>query len=456
MRYILCMENSVKQPRFTSAALKKLILPLMLEQFLLVLVGLADSVMVASCGEASVSGVSLVDSVNILLIQVFAALATGGAVVASQYLGRKDNDNASRAAKQLLWISVLIALVVSAVAVLGDSVILRFVFGNVDAEVMEAASTYFWISALSYPFLALYNAGAALFRSMGNSRVSLWVSMLLNVINIIFNSLFIFGLHWGVAGAALASLLGRAAAGIIMVVLLHSPRNSICLTKVYKPEFKATMLQSILKIGVPNGLENGMFQVGKLLVASLIATFGTAAIAANAICNSIGSLSNVPGSALGLAILPVVGQCVGAGDYEDARYYTRKIMKISFTLLGVVAVALFFATPALVGIYQVSAEASSLAVITLQVFFICNIFFWPQSFVLPNALRGAGDAKFTMTVSILSMWIFRIGCSYLLGSYFGMGLLGVWIAMVIDWVVRGICFVVRFRGSKWNKKAVID
>ena len=412
---------------------------MVLEQLLLVTVGMADTVMVSTVGEAAVSGISLVDQVNVLLIQIFAALATGGAVVASQYLGRRDRENACRSAKQLVYATFGMAVAIGALVLVLNRHILRLVFGNVEPDVMQAAETYFWLSALSYPMLALYNAGAALFRSMGNSRISLFASLIMNVINIGGNALLIYGLNWGVAGAATATLASRTVAGLMMMLLLRNRDNPIFLERLFHPEWNGGILKSILRVGVPNGLENGMFQIGKLLVAGLITTFGTSAIAANAICNNVGSMSNIPGSAIGLAMITVVGQCVGAKDYQQARHYTK-------TLLA----------PYLVGFYAMPQTTTDLALSVLQVNCVVTVLIWPSSFTLPNALRAAGDARFTMVTSMVSMWVFRIGMSYVLGAWLGMGLFGVWTAMQIDWAVRSLVFGVRFLGHKWEKARVLE
>ena len=416
---------------FTRQALWRLILPLVLEQLLLVTVGMADTVMVSTVGEAAVSGISLVDQVNVLLIQIFAALATGGAVVASQYLGRRDRENACRSAKQLVYATFGMAVAIGALVLVLNRHILRLVFGNVEPDVMQAAETYFWLSALSYPMLALYNAGAALFRSMGNSRISLFASLIMNVINIGGNALLIYGLNWGVAGAATATLASRTVAGLMMLLLL---RNR----------------------GIPNGIENGMFQIGKLLVAGLITTFGTSAIAANAICNNVGSMSNIPGSAIGLAMITVVGQCVGAKDYQQARHYTKTLLAAAYVSMGLLNIALFLLAPYLVGFYAMPQTTTDLALSVLQVNCVVTVLIWPSSFTLPNALRAAGDARFTMVTSMVSMWVFRIGMSYVLGAWLGMGLFGVWTAMQIDWAVRSLVFGVRFLGHKWEKARVLE
>lgn len=449
------MQQVQAKPLFSTRALCALILPLMVEQLLAVTVGMADTMMVSRVGEAAVSGISLVDAVNILLIQVFAALATGGAVVVSQYLGRRDRQNACAAARQLIWITALLATVIGAVVLVGNRWILQFVFGRVEPAVMENAMTYFWLSALSYPFIAVYNAGAALFRSMGNSKVSMMTSFIINIINIGGNAILIYGFHWGTAGAGTATLVSRAVAAAVMVVLLHHQNNPVYLEGLLRPYLDRKLAGSILKVGIPNGVENGMFQVGKLLVAGLISSFGTAAITANAICNNLGSLSNIPGAAIGLGMVTVVGQCVGARDHTQARRYTKLLVGWTYAVMALTNLAVLLLAKPLIGMYHVSAETNTMAFEVMAVYCILCAVIWPLSFTTPNALRAAGDARFTMTVSMFSMWIFRIGFSYILGSWLQMGLFGVWLAMEIDWVVRALFFTIRFLGKKWEKANVI-
>lgn len=450
------MAQTIAAPRFTRRALVRLVLPLMLEQLLLVTVGMADSVMVSSVGEAAVSGISLVDQINVLLIQIFAALATGGAVVASQYLGRRDRENACRSARQLMYATCGMAVLIAVVVLVCNRALLRLVFGNVEPAVMQAAETYFWLSALSYPVLAVYNAGAALFRSMGNSRVSLFASLVMNAVNIGGNALLIYGLKWGVAGAGTATLISRSAAAVLVVALLYHRSSPITLRGLLRPEWQGGILRSILRVGVPNGLENGMFQVGKLLVAGLITTFGTGAIAANAICNNVAAMSNIPGSAIGLAMVTVVGQCVGAHDYAQARRYTRLLLSVAYGCMAVTNVVILLLAPYLVGFYAMPETTTALALRVLRINCVASSLVWPLSFTTPNALRAAGDAKFTMVVSMISMWTCRIGLSYVLGAWCEMGLLGVWTAMQLDWVVRGAIFTLRLRGNRWEQARVID
>lgn len=440
---------------FTRQALWRLILPLVLEQLLLVTVGMADTVMVSTVGEAAVSGISLVDQVNVLLIQIFAALATGGAVVASQYLGRRDRENACRSAKQLVYATFGMAVAIGALVLVLNRHILRLVFGNVEPDVMQAAETYFWLSALSYPMLALYNAGAALFRSMGNSRISLFASLIMNVINIGGNALLIYGLNWGVAGAATATLASRTVAGLMMMLLLRNRDNPIFLERLFHPEWNGGILKSILRVGVPNGLENGMFQIGKLCVSSLTSTLGTSAIAANAVANSVSTLANIPGNTMSLAMIPVIGQCLGAGEKKQAQRYSVTLLGIAITGLAVTNAALFFLMPEVVTWFNLSAEASAMCTHVVHWFNLFSVFFWATSFTLPNALRAGGDAKFTMSVSIVSMWLFRVILSYIFVLQFHLGLTGVWFGMFIDWICRSLCFLVRFARGKWMEHKVI-
>ncbi len=430
-------------------------MPLAAEQVLAVTIGLSDTIMVANVGEAAVSGISLVDSINVLLIQIFSALATGGAVIASQYIGKKSRKEACCAAKQLLYSITILASVIMAGCLFFRSPILYLIFGNIDADVMENADIYFELTAISYPFLAIYNAGAALYRSMGNSKISMLVSLIDNIIHIAGNAVLIYGFGWGAAGAGAATLAARAMAAVAMLVLICKKSNLIFIDHLFRPNIQLDMIWKILRIGIPNGLENGMFQIGKLIVQRTVTTFGTSAIAANAVCNSISGITAIPGNAVGLALITVVGQCVGAGDYKQAVYYTKRLMGTAYLAMGIMNAALFLTAGPLVGVYNLDAAASASAVQILQVFAICSATIWAPSFTLPNALRAAGDVRFTMLTSILSMWIFRIGFCYVLADWMNMGLMGTWCAMFIDWGVRTVVFVTRFHGERWKQIRVI-
>ena len=435
---------------FDNKALMALILPLIIEQFLAVLVGMADSIMIASVGEAAVSGVSLVDQVMLLIINLFGALATGGAVVAGQYLGRKNPEEADKAANQLIWFVTILAVGVMGLVYLGKNMILQGVFGQIEPDVMEYANTYLLIVTASVPFIALYNGGAAIFRTMGNSKITMTVSLIMNAINVVGNAILIYGFHCGVEGVAIPTLVSRMTAAILITVLLSNEKQVLHLQKTlrYRPE-KET-IKKILKIGIPNGLENSMFQLGKVLVLSLVSTFGTYAIAANAVCNVLASFQILPGMALSLAVTTVISRCVGAKDYEQVSYYTKKLLAISYISMFVTTIVICVALPFILDVYNLSPETAKVAEEIMIFHSVSCVLIWTPAFTLPSTLRAAGDAKTCMLISIPCMWIFRIGFSYILGKYFGMGVFGVWVAMVIDWVVRVIFFVLRYCRGKWK------
>ena len=435
---------------FDNKALTALILPLIIEQFLAVLVGMADSIMIASVGEAAVSGVSLVDQVMLLIINLFGALATGGAVVAGQYLGRKNPEEADKAANQLIWFVTILAVGVMGLVYLGKNMILQGVFGQIEPDVMEYANTYLLIVTASVPFIALYNGGAAIFRTMGNSKITMTVSLIMNAINVVGNAILIYGFHCGVEGVAIPTLVSRMTAAILITVLLSNEKQVLHLQKTlrYRPE-KET-IKKILKIGIPNGLENSMFQLGKVLVLSLVSTFGTYAIAANAVCNVLASFQILPGMALSLAVTSVISRCVGAKDYEQVSYYTKKLLAISYISMFVTTIVICVALPFILDVYNLSPETAKVAEEIMIFHSVSCVLIWTPAFTLPSILRATGDAKTCMLISIPCMWIFRIGFSYILGKYFGMGVFGVWVAMVIDWVVRVIFFVLRYCRGKWK------
>lgn len=439
---------------FSRRDLTRLIVPLILEQTLAITIGMADTVMVTSVGEAAVSGISLVDSITILLIGVFGALATGGAVVTAQYLGREDRVQAKLSANQLLLATTGLSLVLMAVCLIGGRWMLGAIYGQVETAVMDNAATYFFWTALSFPFLALYNGGAALFRVMGNSKVSLVCSVLMNIVNIGGNALLIFGFGMGVAGAAIASLVSRALAALVVTWLLRKPECPLLLDKtIFQPHGR--MISRILSIGIPNGLENSMFQIGKILIQGLVATMGTVAMAANAVGNSIAGFPNIAGNAVGLALITVVGQCVGAGETQQARHYTHMLHRVSWLLMVGLNVVLLVGVKPLVNAFHLSAETSTLTIQILVTYAIASIACWSPSFLLPNGLRAAGDAKFTMWVSAFSMWVFRIGGCFVYCNLLGFGVIGTWLAMYTDWAFRAVVFLLRSRGDKWLQKKVI-
>ena len=327
--------------------------------------------------------------------------------------------------------------------------ILGAVFGNVETEVMKNAVIYFYLTALSFPFLGIYNASAALSRAMGDSRTTMVISVFMNLINIAGNALLILVFHWGVYGVALSTLVSRIIAACIMFVLLRSEKRPLHYSRriLLRPDKK--ILKNIMKVGIPTGMDNCIFQIGKILVQSLIAGLGTTAIAANAIAGVVAGVAVIPASAMGIAMITVVGQAVGAGAMEQAKGYVKKLMGYSYLLMAVLNIGIIFWAGRIAGLYQVSGPAIELAEKVIIFHSVCAMLLWPTGFSLPNALRAAMDANFTMVVSIASMWTFRIGCSYLFTMHFHMGLMGIWAAMGVDWIFRSVCFVWRTAGGKW-------
>ena len=421
-------------PLFTRQALVALLLPLIAEQALSVTIGLADT----------------------LMIQVMSALATGGAVVTSQYIGHREPKNAKAAAAQILFVLASFSLVVAAVVVVGRHAILRGIFGSIDADVMRYAETYFLLSALSYPFIGLYNAGAALFRAQGNSKISMLSSLVMNVINIGGNAVLIYGFGMGVLGAALASLVSRAVSCLVVLWLLQRPACPLRVDGLRALAPDGGLIRRILRVGIPAGIENGMFQIGKLSVSSLTSTLGTAAIAANAVANTTTTFLNIPANAVGMAALTVVGQCLGAGEKEQAVYYSRRLLLTAYCGAWVMNLSAFlFANRFAISLFNLSPEAQTMALQVMVWFNFVSLFFWPSSFTLPNILRAAGDARFTMAVSILSMWVFRVGFCYVMVLGFHGRLLSIWMGMFLDWVFRSLCFFVRFARGRWMEQSVI-
>ena len=440
---------------FSNRELLTLIAPLVVEQFFAISVGLADSLMVASVGDAAISGVSLVDSISNLMIYIFSAMAAGGAAVAGQYIGRRERENANNAGQHLVALLGVTSLCFVALLYLFKSFVLGSLFGNIDADVMAATNKYYTIVMASIPGIALYNGGAAIFRTMGRSDVSLKVSLLMNGINVGGNALLIFGFHMDVAGVAIPTLASRTVAAVVILGLLFDEKLPLHLSDFRAFRYNPRLLRNIFYIGVPSGIENGMFQLGKVILYSLISTFGTASIVANAIGNTMGNFHIFAGQAMILGITTVASQCVGAGEFDEARYYLRKLVKACYLMLAAVNLGLIALLPLIMRVYSVSPEAERLAVIVVLLHGISSIFLWIPSFCLPAFLRAAGDAKFTMFTSMTTMWLCRVLFSYIIGKFMGFGVVGVWFShSILDWTARAVVFYLRYRSDKWTTKAI--
>lgn len=435
---------------FSNQALKKLLIPLVIEQILAMLVGMTDTLMVSSAGEAAVSGVALVDMVNFLMITILTAVATGGAVIVSQYLGSRQSENAEKSAGQLVMISAAISLAIMAICLLFCRQLLQLLFGTVEADVMQAAMTYFLITACSFPMLGIYNASAALFRSAGKTDITMYISLLMNTVNIIGDFIGVQLLDAGVAGVAVPTLISRGLAAVVITALAFRERTRIVLRWKNIVCWDAPLLGRILRIAVPNGIENGLFALGRVLVTSIVSQFGTVQIAANGVANSIDQIAIVVVNAVNLAIITVVGQCIGAGEPDQAQFYTRKLMKISYLSTGILGGAVCAALPFILRFYQLSDNTMWYAAVLIIMHNILAFLLHPTSFNLANSLRAAGDVRFTMYTGILSMMIFRLGSAVLFGIVLNLGIIGVWIAMGMDWLARSVAFSVRYAGGKWR------
>lgn len=430
--------------------------PLIIEQFLMVMMGIVDMVMVSYVGEHAVGGISLVETINFLMITAFNAIATGGSVIISQYLGRKDEKNSCGSAKQLIYISIIISAALMIFTLFTRRIMLKMIFGNIADDVMQSADIYFIFIAVSYPFLALYTSAAAIFRSMGNSKIPMNIVVLMNILNIGGNALFIYVFKWGVAGAAFSTLIGRIVVAVVLLRLLIKDKTRIVnLCGISKGKLDGGIIGRILNIGIPSGLESAMFQVGKILVTRIFTIFGTTAIAANAVGATINSLAFMPGSGYGMGLLIVTGQCIGAGDYLAAKRHTKKIVTLSYLTYLIININIFIFMDNIIGLFSLSQEAHRMCALFLRVHCITSTLFWCPSFVLPNALKAAGDARYVMIVAICSMWLVRVCSAYPMTFTFGLGPVGVYLAMGADFLFRGIFYTKRWLSNKWIEKKVI-
>ena len=440
---------------YTKEQLRRLLIPLMFEQVLNALMGSVDTIMVTNIGSAAISAVSLVDSLNILIINVFAAMATGGAIVCAQYLGSEQKEKANQTLEQLIFTVALISLIITIPCILFRRPLLTLIFGSVEKSVMDNSLSYLFITALSYPFIALYNAGAASFRTSQNSRLPMAIAFGSNILNIIGNVFFIFTLNLGVAGAALSTLLSRIISAAIILVLLKQPKQDLYIHSYLQihPEF--TTIKRILKIGIPTGIENGMFQFGKLVIQYTVSTMGTTAIAAQAMVAMLESFACQASIGVGLGMMTVVGKCVGAKEYEQAKHYTVSLTKFAWIICFICCAMIVLPIKQITTLAGMEPESAKLAIWLTRIVFAYKMIFWTTSFLPSYGLRAAGDVKFSMITSTVSMWVCRVVVTIFLVHQFHMGPLAVWIGMGADWTVRSIIFFIRFKSNKWLKNKVI-
>ena len=450
--------NVFKTPEnylYSNKALLALFIPILIEYSLEFFVGFADSVMVASLGEAAISGVSLVDFLVQLLIFSFSALATGGAVVAGQYLGDKQIKKAQNSATQLVWFSAILSTVLMIFVIVLRQFIIGLLFGQIEPDVWANADVYLYIVALSIPFLAIYNAGAAIFRTTNNASLPMKILLVCDVLNIIGNAICIYWLGWDVSGVAIPTVIARALSAILILYFVVDEDYKLHIKRTFRHKFDFNMLKKVLKVGIPYGIENGLFQLGRVLVLSLVSTFGTMAIAANSVGYSIGIFSVLPGFAINLGLTAVISNCVGADDYGQARYYNKKMLVVVVISHVIINLIIFLALPFILGMYNLSAHTASMTAEMVIWHGIFAIIIWPLSFTLPSTFRGAGDSKSVMYISLAVMFVCRIALSHVIADWMGIGVFGTWIAMFIDWYVRAGIYIYRYFSNKWTEYRVV-
>lgn len=446
-----------QQHMFTNRMIRNLLIPVVLEQLLNSIMGTADTMMVSNVGSAAISAVSLVDSINVLVIQAFSALAAGGAIVCAQYIGQRNKEKANESARQVLFIITAISVAVSLICLVFQKPLLRLIFGSVEAEVMRASEIYFFYTALSFPFIAAYDSAASIFRAQDNTRGPMTISMISNVMNIAGNAIMIWVFHMGEAGAALSTLISRIFCAVVVLIQLRKEREGqeIVVRDYFKIRPNWSMIKRILGIGIPSGVENSMFQLGKLAIQSTVSTLGTAAIAAQAMTNILENLNGIAAIGVGVGLMTIVGQCLGAGRKDEAVYYIKKLCVIAEIVVLTSCLIVFALTKPVTILGGMEKESADMCFHMVMWITIMKPLVWTMAFVPGYGLRAAGDVKFSMITSCCTMWACRFCLCVFLIRVMGFGPMGVWIGMFADWTVRSIIFTWRFHSRKWLQHKVI-
>ena len=446
-----------QQHMFTNRMIRNLLIPVVLEQLLNSIMGTADTMMVSNVGSAAISAVSLVDSINVLVIQAFSALAAGGAIVCAQYIGQRNKEKANESARQVLFIITAISVAVSLICLVFQKPLLRLIFGSVEAEVMRASEIYFFYTALSFPFIAAYDSAASIFRAQDNTRGPMTISMISNVMNIAGNAIMIWVFHMGVAGAALSTLISRIFCAVVVLIQLRKEREGqeIVVRDYFKIRPNWSMIKRILGIGIPSGVENSMFQLGKLAIQSTVSTLGTAAIAAQAMTNILENLNGITAIGVGVGLMTIVGQCLGAGRKDEAVYYIKKLCVIAEIVVLTSCLIVFALTKPVTILGGMEKESADMCFHMVMWITIMKPLVWTMAFVPGYGLRAAGDVKFSMITSCCTMWACRFCLCVFLIRVMGFGPMGVWIGMFADWTVRSIIFTWRVHSRKWLQHKVI-
>lgn len=441
---------------FSNVDIRKLLIPIMLENLLASLMGTVDTMMVSNVGASAVSAVSLVDSINILVIQALSALAAGGAILCSQYIGSSNPKGANRAARQVFLVMTVLSFFISAICLVLRVPMLKFIFGSVEAEVMADSQAYFLFTLLSFPFIGLYDAGASIMRAQKDSKSPMTISIISNFLNIGGNAILIFGLGMGVAGAALSTLASRVFCAVVVIIKLRNPSQPICVNRYYTIRPDWDLIKRVLYIGIPSGIENSMFQFGKLAIQSTVSTLGTVAIAAQAMTNILENLNGIAAIGIGIGLMTVVGQCLGAGRKDEAVYYIKKLSLVSEVVIIASCLIIFILTKPITMLAGMEPASARLCFEMITFITIVKPICWVPSFIPPYGLRAAGDVKFSMIVSCCTMWLCRVSLCIYLCRVWGFGPIAVWIGMACDWMLRSIIFTARFHSRKWLNHHVID
>lgn len=439
---------------FTNHDLWVLFIPLIIERFLQVIVGMVDSIMVSSVSEAAVSGVSIVDQIMVLVIFIFQALASGGAVVTGQFLGMNKEDKANEAANQLIKVNFLLGLLVTAILFFGRDIILTSLFGDVEPDVYASARTYLTVTSLSIPLVSINASVASIFKTLGDSKSSMTGSLIINGINCVGNAILIYGFKLGVLGAAIPTLIARSFGALWILSKFIRGSKGVKLELPINLKFDKELINKILYIGIPSGIENGLFQFGKLLLVSLVATMPTSSIAANAIGNTISCFSVITADGICIGMTTVASRCVGARDYEQVRHYTKKMVLTGYAALVVNNIIIFALLPLIIKAYHLTPETAELAKGIVISYGIAAVALYMISFGLPSTLRSANDVKYCMATSLISVWLFRIVSAYLFAKYTNLGVYSIWYATYLDWVVRAISYLIRYNGHTWEKHKI--
>lgn len=440
---------------FDNRKLAKLLIPLALDQLLNSFMGTVDTLCVSNLGSAAISAVSLVDSINILIVQAFFALASGGTVVCSHYLGCKEKKQAQEAARQLVFITFMLSLAITVLFVIFNGPLLHLIFGKVEQDVMSSARKYFFFTTLSYPFIALYDDGSCILRAQENSRLPMQISIVSNIMNVIMNLVFVWIFHWGVAGTAISTLISRIFSMAVVMIKLRNPSFDVSLRHYFSIRPDWGKIKKILYIGVPSGIENSMFQFGKLAIQSTVSLMGTAAIAAQGMTNIIENLNGILAIGIGIGLMTVVGETLGAGHKEEAVYYIKKLCIIAEVTLVLSCIFMYAITRPITIFGGMEPESAKLCIFMVTCITIVKPLIWDMAFIPAYGLRAAGDVKFSMTVSVLTMWFCRVTLATVLARVFHMGPMAVWIGMFTDWGIRNIIFTIRFHNRKWLQHKVI-